>query len=309
MDACVYAFIITGTIVSIFFSCISFVLMYTYQSTIFHRPLFHWNLRSLMRNMAAAWMITKLLLLLILVSFLLDTRLLESHSLMYDEFNLYYTIQITAIGVALCAGFGFALVVLERCAATLRLKTYEKERHPRIYMDMAYLPHLIAIVGISLNGLMIAFIYNYRWNQKKYSMAKQHLLPVTLSERFQLSENIRVSRLMLRSMFVAVIGGFLVIDWFYVYRTLFYLFLMITSAFYLGALCISLPFWKEMHVDRLRDKFNQWRNYSANKVGDSLGHLQTLEGRTIAWTQPVETSIHFEHLQSSWNARAAQMKT
>ncbi|KAI6236133.1 hypothetical protein M3Y95_00125300 [Aphelenchoides besseyi] len=294
-----------------------------------------------MRNMAAAWIIAKILLLIILVSFLFDTQLLESHSLMYDGLMPYYMIQITAIGVALCAGFGFALVVLERCAATLRLKTYEKERHPWIvcvsilstwilafcisrwvYANMAYLPHLIAIVGLSLNGIMIAFIYNYRWNQRKYSSAKQHLSPVTLSERFQLSENIRVSRLMLRSIFVVAIGGFLVVvclfltllnfvahtEWFYVYRTLFYLSLMITSAFYLGASCISLPFWKEMYVDRLRDKFNQWRNYSANKVGDS-STVKTLEGQVISWIQPVETSIHFQHLQSSWNVRAAQMKT
>lgn len=63
------------------------------------------------------------------------------------------------------------------------------------------------MTGLSI--VLCVFLYNHYWNLRKYLYAKEHRLAYTLSQRFQLSENVRMSKLLFRGIASASIGGFI----------------------------------------------------------------------------------------------------
>ncbi|KAI6176246.1 hypothetical protein M3Y97_00777700 [Aphelenchoides bicaudatus] len=285
--------------------------------------------------MSLCWVITLSGTLLVLVSFLVDQKLLETPRFIFDEIAPYNTFQLISIIGGMGSGSAFTLIVLERCCASIRLKSYEQERHPKIifftiitsWLSSIYIGHYLffsnldgaviiyisvfAMVGLSM--ILGIFIYNHYWNIKKYEYAKNHRLIFTLGQKFQLQENIRMSKLLLRGFTAASIGGFIssltllgcfqasagqFSDLYYVWRALFVLFLMLTSTAYILSACYSLPFWKELFL-------NKWllRGRRIQGAENSLAHLQTLEGTKLAFSITIETSKHFDQLKNTWNVQ------
>lgn len=63
---------------------------------------------------------------------LIDFRYLESQQLIFYNYKPYEYYQLVSIIGAIGSSSAFTSIIIERCIASIRLKSYEKERHPRI---------------------------------------------------------------------------------------------------------------------------------------------------------------------------------
>ncbi|CAD5213054.1 unnamed protein product [Bursaphelenchus okinawaensis] len=69
------------------------------------------------------------------------------------------------------------------------------------------------VLAASMLSFLVLFLILYqthRWNRRRFTRSKIHVQTYTLSQRFQLSENIRSVTLIIQSGFLAVLGGIFV---------------------------------------------------------------------------------------------------
>ncbi|KAI1708265.1 sre G protein-coupled chemoreceptor domain-containing protein [Ditylenchus destructor] len=308
-------------------------------------PMFHKNLLNLMQNLGFSWVVAIIGRCMVTIGIIIYPQGLGSPELFITTWPLIYAegvriaASVSAISTLFC-------VILERILATIQLQSYEKQRNvPFVAFCIAYawisggvavfmvFSTEINLFVLSIFGafgaivVILMFLYLDRINRQRYRDAMRGVVNYTLSQRFQLSENIRSSTILKRFLMVTecafffifgVMGydSFLAVDRMHVFvtRTVFNMTICFMSLFGLLVAVYSTVFWRREFLRLLRNLFScrchsplekpklfysrhntvhfADSQYDTRKVPHgNRSHLRNGDGKLMAFSQEEEREI------------------
>uniref|UniRef100_A0A7E4UMC3 G_PROTEIN_RECEP_F1_2 domain-containing protein n=1 Tax=Panagrellus redivivus TaxID=6233 RepID=A0A7E4UMC3_PANRE len=228
-------------------------------------------------------------------------------------------------------------LVVERLFATLYIKTYESGSHPRflglvialqwicaaivVYLFCMDLISLFIIVGFVLFVTffcLVVFAYCKIINNRQYRQYQRNSISLTLSERYQLAENMRTTRLLYKLVVGMVICNVICILMFMIMafgkgnfirkllRAVFNYAVLVYSYAFPIAVITTVTKVHPM-LERLKTKFLKFRHprIHVEEVREDLrrrlGFLVNSKGRPMVFDLEKEPKVYFETLTNIWN--------
>ncbi|KAE9553347.1 hypothetical protein FO519_003460 [Halicephalobus sp. NKZ332] len=259
-----------------------------------------------------------------------DFKILAFQKMLIDEGPLVFVewIKLSAGGSLMANLF---IMILERTVATILLRSYEKKTGDR-WMMVCFFVILFSGIGaafIVINGmidmavvgvygifytlfLVFLFLFSYRINKIQYRDSYRNSFSnYTLSERFQLAENIRSMNILKKSVYIMMIGNILVMVAFglsffeiisgYFMRKFVFCVIPIYVIVFSGVSATGAPAWKREASKILINVIGKCekKKVNSNKF-KKLPQLTTLNGRVMAFALEEEANVYFEQLAKSW---------
>ncbi|KAH7693995.1 Protein SRE-3, partial [Aphelenchoides avenae] len=190
----------------------------------YRHPIFHRNLMCLIANIWVHWLLGMTCRMVMVVWLFFDTKSLLSDEVFVTRGRLRVVefMRIFCFGTILGT---VASIVVERSVATIQLRSYEKQRSWTIVAgslvyawingatgtyfvwQQSFSLMIPAIVGTLYSiGFVTIFATVERINRERYRRSRRGISTFTLSQRFQLSENIRSLTVIRRCLYAAGIG-------------------------------------------------------------------------------------------------------
>ncbi|KAI1715965.1 sre G protein-coupled chemoreceptor domain-containing protein [Ditylenchus destructor] len=310
-------------------------------------PMFH-------KNLGFSWVVSILGRCVVTIGIIIYPQGLASPQLFITTWPLIYpegariAASVSAISTLFC-------VILERILATIQLQSYEKQRNVPFVafcIASAWISGGVAVFVVfsteinlfvfSIFGVFAAiviilmFLYLDRINRRRYRDAMRGVANYTLSQRFQLSENIRSSTILKRFLmvtecaFVFIFGvmgydSFLAVDRLHVFvtRTIFNMTICFMSLCLLLVAVYSTVLWRREFLRLLGNLFScrfqspperpklfysrhntvlsADSQYDGKKIAQgNRSHLKNGDGKLMAFSQEEEREMYFVQLQKTW---------
>ncbi|CAD5228892.1 unnamed protein product [Bursaphelenchus okinawaensis] len=227
-----FIFLIVLEVISLVFELVTVVLsLFVVYCAVKHKA-FHIHLRLLIIVFHAVSGLVGASEFVATASAAFDIKFRETSNMLAYLDEPFYRFLMTSI----ITGLTMEVIILhcaitERSCASIFLVSYEKKSNlfvmflvimgamlVAVYLfwqlyDMTVLPDVILSIGIVIGsiisiGFLALFVQVFRWNKRRYQASLLNRRKYTLSEKFQLSENIRMNSIIWRSIVYGGTGGF-----------------------------------------------------------------------------------------------------
>ncbi|KAI6196150.1 hypothetical protein M3Y94_01075200 [Aphelenchoides besseyi] len=302
---------------------------------VFHkRAIFHRNLNITMYNWLLSWLVTMVCRLIICCGALIDWRLVATPTYRVVSQPLVY-IEIAKVISMYATVFIMGLVLLERVLATICLQIYETTDHVRSIVVLNIFGWIygclgcwyafekanlmswssLTLIAISL-FIGISYGYAYHTNKRRLRESKRSTEAIySLSERFQLNENLRMLRIITSCVWVfLVMIAFNVLTWivvilfipdefmskFYVLRGVRELVGTLTSNAMLYSIVTGTHAWKT-GIWTLLKQFGGTILLSQNVQTKVAPRLTSADRLPIEFDAKLRSALYFSQLNKAWN--------
>ncbi|KAE9549051.1 hypothetical protein FO519_007735 [Halicephalobus sp. NKZ332] len=307
----------------------SVVLMIFYKT-----PLLHRNLLGLMAMVGIEFFIV-MISRIVMLSLSFDNEDYIADPEIVVKNGPYFPIEVVRCFSCGCMVIAVFCAVLERAAATIYLGTYEKNHSYNLLIYFAFLQFagsaffsyfffkgainwifIVAFGAIISIVTLIIFLVTYYINKKKHNLSVQNKVKYTLSERYQLSENLRAFTIMKKTVLYLGIGNIAIITTVFVinflhqkfsmliFRASFNITVILYSVLIPIVFVTSVEIWRLKYIkffigvkNRIFCKRRSIEDLSIRK----LQHLRSSTGQQLGFDIHQERDIFFEALKKSWN--------
>ncbi|KAI6171964.1 hypothetical protein M3Y98_00920400 [Aphelenchoides besseyi] len=298
---------------------------------VFHkRAIFHRNLNVTMYNWLLSWLVTMVCRLIICCGALIDWRLVATPTYRVVSQPLVY-IEVVKVISMYATVFIMGLVLFERVVATICLQIYETTDHVRLTVVLNFFGWIygcfgcwyafekanliswssLSLIGISL-FIAISYAYAYYTNKRRLRESKRSTESIySLSERFQLNENLRFYiHLNINVIMIAInILTWIVvlhlipdefISKFYVLRGVRELVGTLTSNAMLYSIVTGTHAWKTGIWTLLKQLYGKIL-LNQNVQTKVAPRLTSADGLPIEFDAKLRSALYFSQLNKAWN--------
>ncbi|CAD5235552.1 unnamed protein product [Bursaphelenchus xylophilus] len=261
-----------------------------------------------------------------------------SNMLAYLDKPLYRTLMTSIFTGCTIQVVLLNCAIMERTCASVWLVDYERKTHlfamtvtmllvalftawifDKIYnmtLSDRMLTYGIVVAAVVASGFLILFVLVVHWNKARYRVSLVNSRRYTLSEKFQLSENIRMNGIIWRSIFYGGSGGFTAavqVVLCYVLKDsepLLAATFRVTCLITLNILFIPsfltliyrIPRWKKAFMALYRYTLMCPQVWNKVDVKKEVRIVNTITGKKLNFAIHEERDIYFDQLQRSWSA-------
>uniref|UniRef100_A0A915DKU6 Uncharacterized protein n=1 Tax=Ditylenchus dipsaci TaxID=166011 RepID=A0A915DKU6_9BILA len=249
----------------------------------------------------------------------------NSTSLFVQTFPVVYAEQMRVCAAGAAAATLFCIII-ERIMATTKLQSYEKQRNKKfIAFTVCY--------SCFFGGLSTFFVFSHEINLLGFEVAGA-FFSLCLVGRFQLSENIRSSKIMKRCFIIVKFGFFFMMTMLmydslldnnnklhsFVIRTAYNLMVCVISLLAIVVGIASTAVWRRQIIKMFKkctfclscaiqsrriSEFHTRTSFSSEEViivrRVSRTHLRNGDGKPMAFSHEVEKDMYFAHLRQTWS--------